>query len=100
MVIKMWMWVVLNVFYDEAKTLHDCVRVETPASCTPELLVSSLRTLVRDLPPFDRVSVGFPGVVRKGVVITVLYLGMECFKVFDLEHELEKALNKPVRVLN
>src|SRR4051812_11297252 len=46
--------------------LTDRVRVDTPAECTPALLVSSLHTLVHPLPHFDRVSVGFPGVVRNG----------------------------------
>ena len=89
-----------SVLDPKGKMLHDRVRVETPENCTPELLVKNLVTLAKQLPAFDRVSVGFPGVVRKGVVITAPHLGTERFKAFDLEHELEKALGKPVRVLN
>jgi len=121
MATKMRMRVIPSVLHEEAKTLaidiggtglkasvldpkgkmlHDRVRVETPQECTPELLVKSLVALTKELPPFDRVSVGFPGVVRKGVVITAPHLGTEKFKAFDLERELEKSLGKPVRVLN
>jgi hypothetical protein len=46
----------------------------------------------------DRVSVGFPGVVRKGVVETAHNLGRGIG--FDLDRALTKALGKPVRACN
>ena len=50
--------------------LADPVRVATPYPCPPSVLVEALVNLVKPLPSFDRVSVGFPGVVRHGEVIT------------------------------
>jgi polyphosphate glucokinase len=56
--------------------------------------------LVAPLPPADRVSVGFPGVVRRGRILTAHNLGDDIWRGFDLDLALTKALGKPVRVLN
>jgi len=78
----------------------DRVRAMTPPRLTPRLLVSTLGTLVEPLPPYDRVSVGFPGVVRNGTVRTAPNLGSRAFQGFDLAAALEQRLGKPVRVVN
>jgi polyphosphate glucokinase len=80
--------------------LHDRVRVDTPKRLTPQKLVTLVVELVRSLPRFDRVSVGFPGVVRNGVVRTAPNLGTERFHGFNLARALERKLRKPVRVEN
>jgi polyphosphate glucokinase len=84
----------------EGNMLTERVRVETPRPCGPELLVDTLAKLVEPLPPYERVSVGFPGVVRGGRVVTAPNLGTEAFKGFDLAAALEGRLGRPVRVLN
>lgn len=89
-----------SVLDPTGKMVADRVRVDTPHPCPPDLLVSTLKTLVAPLPPFDRVSVGFPGVVRHGTILTAANLGGEIFRGFQLEEALEKELGKPVRVLN
>lgn len=48
----------------------DRVRIPTSYPCPPDALVTNLYDLVQSLPPYDRVSVGFPGMVRDGVVLT------------------------------
>ena len=80
--------------------LHDRVRVDTPHHATPTKLVGLIVGLVHELPTFDRVSVGFPGVVRSGVVRTAPNLGTERFAGFALARVLERRLGKPVRVEN
>jgi polyphosphate glucokinase len=80
--------------------LHERVRVETPDDVAPKKLVELIVELVKELPSFDRVSVGFPGVVRDGVVRTAANLGDEAFKGFDLANALQAKLGKPVRVEN
>ncbi len=50
--------------------ITDRVRTATPYPLTPDGLVGSLAQLVQPLGPFTRVSVGFPGVVRDGRVLT------------------------------
>ena len=89
-----------SVLDAEGGMLHEQVRVETPKHLTPERLVTLIAEMVRALPPFDRVSVGFPGVVRDGVVRTAVNLGDEQFAGFDLGSALERRFGKPVRVEN
>jgi polyphosphate glucokinase len=80
--------------------IHERLRIETPKKVTPPQLVSLIAQLLPSLPRFDRVSVGFPGVVRDGVVRTAPNLGTERFQGFNLARALERRLHKPVRVEN
>jgi polyphosphate glucokinase len=57
-----------SVLDRRGKMIVDKVSVDTPYPCPPEALVETLRRLVRELPPHHRASVGFPGLIRKGVV--------------------------------
>lgn len=80
--------------------LVDRAHVDTPYPCTPKVMVEALSKLIQPLPAFDRVSVGFPGVVREGKVITAPHYGNDIWRGFDLVRELEKKWGKPVRLLN
>lgn len=80
--------------------LTERVRVRTPDNPRPAKLVEKLAALVAPLAPFDVVSVGFPGVVRGGVVLTAPNLGTQAFAGFDLQAALASALGRPVRVEN
>ncbi|MCC7241517.1 MAG: ROK family protein [Acidobacteria bacterium] len=82
------------------RLVGDRVRVPTPARCPPAVLVRAVRDLVAPLGPYDRVSVGFPGVVRDGVVRTAPNFGSARWQGFDLARALTRALKRPVRVLN
>ena len=88
------------VLNTEGEMLTERVRIKTPQPCPPDLLVDSLSELVGSLPEYDRVSVGFPGVVRKGKILTAPNLGTEMYRGFDLASALESRLSMPVRVLN
>src|SRR4051812_17070837 len=83
-----------SVLDERGRMLHDRVRVDTPKRLTPQKLVSLIGELVATLPRFDRVSVGFPGVVRGGVVRTAPNLGTERFHGFNLARAIEKRLGK------
>lgn len=76
------------------------LRIETPHLDKPEVLVEALAGLVEPLGTYDYVSVGFPGVVRKGAIITAPNLGTEELHGFDLAGALQERLGKPVRVIN
>ncbi|GAC1339885.1 MAG: ROK family protein [Beijerinckiaceae bacterium] len=78
----------------------DRLRVPTPQNPTPEAVVDALADLVQPLGHFDRVSVGFPGVVRRGVVLTAPHLGTEAWRDFPLAATLGPRLGAPVRMLN
>lgn len=89
-----------SVLDPRGNMLHDRLRVETPKRLTPQRLVGLIAELVAELPKYDRVSVGFPGVVRDGVIRTAPNLGTERFHGFNLARALERRLGKPVRVEN
>ncbi|WP_448953647.1 ROK family protein [Labrys neptuniae] len=77
------------------------VRVPTPHPCPPELLVDTLAELVAPLPAYSRISVGFPGVVRHGRILTAPHLSPEGWDNFPLGQKLSAKLgNRPVRVIN
>jgi polyphosphate glucokinase len=91
----------------------DRVRVATPYPLPPTKLVETLRQLVEPLPAYDRVSLGFPGMVRDGIVlsaphfVTVSGPGsatvpdlVEAWDSFDLAGALEAQLHKPTKVVN
>lgn len=89
-----------SVLDQRGKMLVDRVRVETPKGAHPKRIVEALALLVKPLPPYGRVSVGFPGMVREGKVLTAPNLGHPAWKGFALGSAIEQALGKPVRVLN
>ena len=76
------------------------VRIATPEQRDPKTIVDTLAKLVEPLTGYARVSVGFPGVVRRGKIMTAHNLGQEAWLGFDLDLALAEKLGKPVRVLN
>jgi len=76
-------------------------RVPTPAKpVAPEDLVRAIDEAATPVGAFDRVSVGFPGYVRDGRVLTAPNLGTDALAGFDLQSTLAQHWGKPVRVLN
>jgi polyphosphate glucokinase len=59
-----------------------------------------LLELIQPLGAFDRVSVGFPGVVRAGQVLTAPNLANAAWHGYPLAAVLTDRLGKPVRMLN
>jgi polyphosphate glucokinase len=84
----------------EGNMITPRVKVATPHPSPPSILVEALVKLVAPLPAFERVSVGFPGVVRKGQIVTAPNLGQDDWSGFDLAKALAHHLNKPVKVKN
>lgn len=81
------------------KPLTERLRLPTPAKATPKGVVAVIRKLAAKQGPFDRVSVGFPGVIKDGIVYTAANLG-KGWKGFDLQTELKRRLKRPVMVAN
>jgi polyphosphate glucokinase len=87
------------VVSSQGKPLSERQRVETPFPATPRAVVAVIRTMVPDPSAYDRISVGFPGVVIHGVVRTAPNLDAT-WSGFDLEGAISKFTRKPTRVLN
>jgi polyphosphate glucokinase len=76
------------------------IETPTPVPATPAGVIAIVVTLASRLPRYHRISVGFPGLVRDGRILTAPNLGTKRWHDFDLAKRLEAALKKPVRVLN
>jgi polyphosphate glucokinase len=86
---------------DTGSMIGERQRVPTPPKpVAPEDLVRAIDQVAAPLGTFERVSVGFPGYVRDGRVITAPNLGTDALAGFDLQSVLAEHLGKPVRVLN
>jgi polyphosphate glucokinase len=94
----------------------DRVKVDTKYPMPPDGetgLIAALTSLVKPLPAADRVSCGFPGMVRNGVVLSAPHFVtkkgpgtavdkklFEAWSKFDLAAGLTAALGKPTKVAN
>jgi len=75
------------------------VRIETPRPATPTAVLHVISSLIAQQPKFDRVSVGFPGVIRDGVVKTAHNLHPSWAGV-DIDKALTELSRRPTRALN
>jgi polyphosphate glucokinase len=88
---------VLNHAGEMVETPH---RVVTPKPSKPAAVVDALLGLARQFSRFDRISIGFPGVVRADHVLTAPNLGTKQWRRFPLAAEMSRHLGKPARMLN
>lgn len=87
------------VVSSEGKPVGERSRVATPRPATPKAMAAALATILPEPGTYDRISVGFPGVVHDGVVRTAPNLD-KSWAGFDLKGAIQKASGKPTRVLN
>ncbi len=91
----------------------DRVKIPTPYPSPPETLVSALVGLMAPLPEAERASVGFPGMVRDGVVLSAPHFSTKHgpgtpvdhqlftrWSRFDLATALTTAFGIPTKVAN
>jgi polyphosphate glucokinase len=76
------------------------IKAPTPKPATPEAILSAIDRLTAQFPAFDRVSVGFPGVVSGGSVVTAPNLGTGYWAGYKLIDALAGRFEVPVRLLN
>jgi polyphosphate glucokinase len=89
-----------SVLDETGRMLIKRVRVATPYPCHPEILLNAIADLTAPLPPSERISVGFPGVVRRGKILTAPHFDAQSWRDFPLEKALSHRFGKPARVLN
>jgi polyphosphate glucokinase len=99
---------------DSTGNMHgERVRIATTYPMPPSKLVEVIGELAAKLPAFNRVSIGFPGVVREGHVLTAPHFVTESgpgtkvvpalskqWAGFDLAGQVGTALSAPVRLAN
>ncbi|GAB0116818.1 ROK family protein [Acidisoma sp. 7E03] len=81
--------------------IADKVRVPTPHPAPPGVLVEAIANLVKPLPHFDRVAIGFPGAVRGNIILTAPHLGEEVWHGVDLAALVSQRLGGvPAKIVN
>jgi polyphosphate glucokinase len=81
------------------KPLSERERAPTPNPASPEPMLRVMDEIANRLGKFDRVSVGFPGVVKRGATLTAHNLDATWIG-YDLQRVLARRWKKPVRVAN
>ncbi len=102
-----------SVLDADGAMVADRVKVPTPYPIPPEKLVTTLSKLVAPLPKAERASVGFPGMVRAGLVLSAPHFSCKggpgspvddelaaLWSNFDLTSALTQAFGLPTRVAN
>ncbi len=84
----------------EGEMLQDYKKAETPKAATPENVLETIQKLVEEFQAYDKISIGFPGYVKKGIVLTAPNLGTNAWRGTNLNKLIRDALNKPVRIVN
>lgn len=75
-------------------------KLPTPVPASPESVVQTIAELVKEMEPYSRVALGFPGIVRQGRIFTAPNLGTALWQGYNLQEKLSQVLGKPVRVVN
>jgi polyphosphate glucokinase len=76
------------------------VHVDTPHPAPPDVVLPALQELTKPLGRVQRVSVGFPGAIRGGRVLTAPNLDNVAWRNFPLTERLSQLLGLPVRLEN
>jgi len=79
--------------------LTERLREPTPQPATPAKMLVLLDKLRKEMPKCDRVSVGFPGVIKQGKTMTAANLD-PAWVGFPLKTTLEKRWKLPVHLAN
>lgn len=84
----------------DGQPVSEYVKIPTPQPSTPINVLDGIKELVKGLREYEKISVGFPGYIKNGVVKTAPNLGTDDWKDFDLQNYLGTLLRKPARVVN
>ena len=74
-------------------------RLPTPKKATPKAVLAVLESMIGKHGEFDRVSVGFPGVIDEGVTHTAVNLHKD-WDGFNMTQAMQKITGKPTRATN
>ena len=89
-----------NILDKDGVAVSEYKRLPTPQPATPANVMETIKILVKDLTGYDKISVGFPGYIKRGVVKTAPNLGTEQWKDYDLQTSLATMLKQPAKVVN
>ena len=75
------------------------LNIPTPNNATPVKLLTVLKK-IQVLPNYNKILVGFPGVVMDGVTVNAPNMNSKSWSQFPLEKQLTKTFSRPCVVVN
>jgi polyphosphate glucokinase len=84
----------------DGRFLSERNRIPTPHPSPPKALLKALDELVEGLPRWNRISIGFPGYVKKGRIVTAPNLGTKQWSGYALEEKLANRFKAPAKLVN
>jgi polyphosphate glucokinase len=89
------------ILSENGDMITEFIKVPTPKKSTPEAIIDCIKALLKSLnDDFGKVSIGFPGYVKKGIVETAPNLAKNKWVNIDLAQQVSDLLNLPVRLIN
>lgn len=81
--------------------LSEYTKIPTPKNSSPEEVLKCIKELVKTLKhPFEKISIGFPGYVKCGIVQSAPNLAKNKWTNVDLAQQVSDLFGKPVRLIN
>lgn len=84
----------------DGKLLTDFRKTPTPKKSTPKAVLARIKILTKDLSAYEKISIGFPGYVKQGIVQTAPNLAENKWINVDLAQQVADLFGKPVRLIN
>ncbi len=84
----------------EGKPVTERSRIETPKPAEPAAVLATIDELIKAQGEFDRVSVGFPGVIAEGGVTKTAPNLDPSWAGFPFGQRLEEKTGRPVKIAN
>jgi polyphosphate glucokinase len=75
-------------------------KIPTPPNATAGAVIAIVSQLAKGMPAYDKISVGFPGYVRNGIVYTAPNLFPTISGEIPLGQMIADTLKRPVRLVN
>ncbi len=88
------------ILSEKGELLTDFKKTPTPKKSTPEAVLEGIEKLTKGLKSFEKISIGFPGYVKLGVVQTAPNLAENKWANVDLAQQVSNLFGKPVRLIN
>jgi len=89
-----------TILNEEGVPISDYARMPTPQPSNPVEVMNLIKELVKNFKDYEKISVGFPGYVKDGVIKTAPNLGSEAWKDYPLQTNLSALLSRPTKVVN
>ena len=89
-----------TILNDDGKFLKEYESEKTPQPSSPKKVMAVIEDIAKRFPEYDKISAGFPGYIKDGIVKTAPKLGNSLWKDYDLRKQLETVLGKPSLLIN